>query len=246
MLRERVAIVTGGAAGLGLAIAQLYYKNGARVALLDINPNVTQVAAKLDPDPARVLPICCDVTDTGARYAAVTKVVSAFGRIDILVNNAGTGVIKSAIDTTEEEWDGLLKLNLKAVFFLSQAVARHMIKQGGGRIINIASQAGMVALDKHVAYMASKSAVIGITKSLAFEWSPLGIRTNAISPTVVLTELGHRVWDGRPGEEFVKKIPARRFARPDEIAAGALYLASDAADMVTGANLVIDGGYTIQ
>src|SRR5690606_6061139 len=128
-----------------------------------------------------------------------------------------------------------------------QAVARQMAEQGGGgRIVNLGSQAGLVALDRHVAYMASKAAVIGITKVMAAEWGQYDIQVNAISPTVVLTDLGRKAWAGEVGENFKKKLPAGRFAHPEEIAACALFLASDAAAMITGANLVIDGGYTIQ
>jgi len=121
-----------------------------------------------------------------------------------------------------------------------------MLERGCGRIINLASQAGVVALDKHLAYCVSKAGVISMTKVLALEWSPQGIQVNAISPTVVMTELGREAWAGEVGEQMKRLIPARRFAEPEEIAAAALFLASDAAAMITGENLMIDGGYTIQ
>ncbi|EIP98728.1 dehydrogenase of unknown specificity [Opitutaceae bacterium TAV1] len=245
-LQDRVAFITGAAAGIGRAIAELYYEKGAKLVLFDLNKDVSTLALQIAPDTSRVLAISGDVTDTATRNAAVAAAIGRFGRIDILVNCAGVGLLDPAIDVTEERWDLTLDLNLKALFFLSQAVARHMIRQGGGRIINLASQAGIVALDRHVAYMASKAAIIGVTKVLALEWTPHNIQTNAISPTVVLTDLGRKAWAGEVGEAFRKKLPAGRFAYPEEIAACALFLASDAAAMITGANLVIDGGYTIQ
>lgn len=123
---------------------------------------------------------------------------------------------------------------------------RRFIRQRGGSIINLASQAGVVALPNHLAYCASKAGVIGLTQVLALEWGPHNVRVNAISPTVVLTELGRKAWSGEVAEQMKQKIPLRRFAEPQDIAASALFLAGDAAAMITGANLVVDGGYTIQ
>jgi glycerol dehydrogenase len=125
-------------------------------------------------------------------------------------------------------------------------VGREMIKGKGGKIINLASQAGVIGLDKHVAYCTSKAGIIGMTKVLALEWAEFNINVNSISPTVVLTELGKKAWAGEVGEAMKKKIPVGRFAFPEEIAAVALFLASDAAAMITGENIVIDGGFTIQ
>jgi NAD(P)-dependent dehydrogenase (short-subunit alcohol dehydrogenase family) len=140
-----------------------------------------------------------------------------------------------------------MAVNLKAVFMLSQAVGKKMIASGnGGKIINMASQAGLVALDNHVAYCASKAAVISITKTLAMEWGQFNIKVNSISPTVILTELGKKAWAGEVGENMKKLIPAGRFGYPEEVAAAAVFLASEAADLITGENLVIDGGYTIK
>lgn len=246
-LQGRVALITGAAAGIGRAIAELYYAKGASLVLFDLSADVQSTAAQIAPDPSRVLAISGDATSAKDREAALAAAVERFGRIDILVNSAGIALLDSALEVTEARWDATLNVNLKALFFLSQAVAQQMVKQGGGgRIVNLGSQAGLVALDRHVAYMASKAAVIGITKVMASEWGPHNIQVNAISPTVVLTDLGRKAWAGQVGEDFKKKLPAGRFAYPEEIAACALFLASDAAAMITGTNLVIDGGYTIQ
>jgi NAD(P)-dependent dehydrogenase (short-subunit alcohol dehydrogenase family) len=172
--------------------------------------------------------------------------MNRFGRIDVLVNNAGIVLLEDALNLSEEYWDRTMAINLRAPFFLAQRVAREMVKTGGGRIVNLASQAGIIALDKHAAYCAGKAAIISMTKVLALEWARFNIQTNAISPTVVLTELGRKAWAGEVGEQMKKKIPNGRFAYPEEIAACALFLAGDAAAMINGENLVIDGGYTIQ
>jgi glycerol dehydrogenase len=245
-LDEKVALITGGAAGIGFAIASLYYIKGAKIILADLSPAVHDAAKRIGSDSARVQSVLGDVTLAEDREKAVQEGLKRFGKIDILVNNAGIALLEAAVDVKEKSWDLTLDLNLRVPFFLSQLVGREMIKQGSGKIINIASQAGMIALERHVAYMASKSAVIGITKVLALEWAPYNIQVNAISPTVTLTELGKKAWAGEVGEEFKRKLPAGRFAYPEEIAACALFLASGAADMITGSNLVIDGGYTIQ
>jgi NAD(P)-dependent dehydrogenase (short-subunit alcohol dehydrogenase family) len=245
-LTDKVAFITGGAAGIGKAIATLFREKNARLALVDLNPAVQAVATDLSPDPAAVLSLVGDITKAEDRNRVVDEALSRWGRIDILVNNAGLAILEPALEVSENSWDRTLDLNLKAAFFLAQRIGREMVNQRRGKIINIGSQAGMIALDRHAAYMASKAAIIGITKVLALEWARSGVQVNAISPTVVLTELGKKAWAGEVGEEFKRKLPAGRFAYPEEIAAAALYLASDASDMVNGSNLVIDGGYTIQ
>ncbi len=245
-LEGRVALVTGGAAGIGRAIADLFHQKGARLVLSDISPAVGDAAAELSPDQSAAVGVQGDVTKAADRKAAVDAAIGKFGRIDILVNCAGIALLDSALEVTEERWDKTMDLNLKSLFFLSQEAAPHMIRQGGGKIVNLASQAGIIALDKHAAYVASKAAVIGLTKVLALEWARRNIQANCISPTVVLTELGKKAWAGEVGEAFKAKLPAGRFAYPEEVAACALFLASDAAQMINGENLVIDGGYTIQ
>ncbi|HIE0014268.1 TPA: SDR family oxidoreductase [Serratia marcescens] len=243
-LKGKVALITGGAAGIGLAIAERYLQNGARVALLDRAPQVAEVARQLDAEAA--LGVVADITDAASVERAVAQSEAHFGRLDVLVNSAGIVALHPAEELPEAAWDATLAVNLKGVFLTCQAVGRRFISQRGGSIINLASQAGVVALPNHLAYCASKAGVIGLTQVLALEWGPHNVRVNAISPTVVLTELGRKAWSGEVAEQMKQKIPLRRFAEPQDIAASALFLAGDAAAMITGANLVVDGGYTIQ
>ncbi len=242
---DKVALVTGGASGIGLAIAQVFAGRGARLVLFDRDPKVGEVTERLG-GRGRHLSHVVDVTDDAALIEAVEQAAASCGRIDVLVNNAGLARLAPAEDVTMEDWDAHIALNLRAPFLMSRQVGRVMLRQRSGRIVNIASQAGIVALPHHVAYSAAKAAIINMSKLLALEWGPRGVTVNAISPTIVETELGRRVWAGEPGEAMKLRIPTRRFAQPEEIALAALYLASDAAGMINGENLVVDGGFTIQ
>lgn len=242
-LTGRCAVITGGAAGIGLACANLLVERGARVALLDRDPAVVEVAASLGSGH---LGLVADLRQLESVQAAVDQAVAGLGRIDYLVNSAGVALLDKALEVSESAWDTTLDINLKASFFVAQACARHMIESGGGRIVNLASQAAVIGLDRHVAYCASKAAVVGMTKVLAMEWAPHGINVNAVSPTIVETALGKKAWAGELGERAKLQIPVGRFAQPEEIAGLVLYLVSDAAKMITGENVVIDGGYSIQ
>ncbi|MDT5155570.1 MAG: D-threitol dehydrogenase [Mycobacterium sp.] len=238
-----VALVTGGASGIGAAIAAGLSAKGARIAVVDLNESgAGGVAGELPGSRG----FACNVADPDSVNGVVDAVLGEFGRIDILVNSAGIARLAPAEDLSLADWDSTIAINLKGTFLMCQAAGRHMLAAGSGAIINMASQAASVALDQHVAYCASKFGVVGISKVLAAEWAPRGVRVNTISPTVVLTELGHKAWDGPKGDALKKLIPTGRFAYPDEIAAAAVFLASGAAAMVNGADLVIDGGYTIK
>lgn len=243
-LTGKIALVTGGASGIGAAIASAFAAKGAKVAVLDINEDVARAKAEALGGDAR--PFVCDVSDPASVNAAVWGVVAAFGGIDVAVNSAGVVFLAPAEELSLDYWDKTIAINLKGSFLVTQAVGRAMIAAGkGGKIINLASQAGTVAIEDHVAYCASKFGVIGMSKTFAAEWGKHGISVNTISPTIVLTELGKKAWSGEKGEAAKKRIPAGRFAYPEEIAAAAVFLSSAGADMINGADLLIDGGYTI-
>ena len=245
-LANKVALITGGAAGIGRAIAELFGQKGAKLVLVDKRETVSAVADEFTAKGVESLGISTDITVRANIERSVEEAIKRFGSIDILVNNAGVVLLAPAEELTDEAWDVTMAVNLKAPYMISQIVGRQMIAQRSGKIISMASQAGLVALDKHLAYCASKAAIISLTKVLAYEWGRYNINVNSISPTVVLTELGRKAWAGDVGDAFKAKIPLGRFAYPEEIAAAALFLASNASDMISGENLVIDGGYTIQ
>ncbi|HCQ0906592.1 TPA: D-threitol dehydrogenase [Listeria monocytogenes] len=243
-ITDKVAVVTGAASGIGKAMAELFSEKGAYVVLLDIKEDVKDVAAKINP--SRTLALQVDITKKENIEKVVAEIKKVYPKIDILANSAGVALLEKAEDLPEEYWDKTMELNLKGSFLMAQIFGREMIATGGGKIVNMASQASVIALDKHVAYCASKAAIVSMTQVLAMEWAPYNINVNAISPTVILTELGKKAWAGQVGEDMKKLIPAGRFGYPEEVAACALFLVSDAASLITGENLIIDGGYTIK
>ncbi|EHB5347697.1 D-threitol dehydrogenase [Listeria monocytogenes] len=243
-ITDKVAVVTGAASGIGKAMAELFSEKGAYVVLLDIKEDVKDVAAKINP--SRTLALQVDITKKENIEKVVAEIKKVYPKIDILANSAGVALLEKAEDLPEEYWDKTMELNLKGSFLMAQIIGREMIATGGDKIVNMASQASVIALDKHVAYCASKAAIVSMTQVLAMEWAPYNINVNAISPTVILTELGKKAWAGQVGEDMKKLIPAGRFGYPEEVAACALFLVSDAASLITGENLIIDGGYTIK
>jgi len=245
-LSGKIAIVTGAGAGIGEAIAVLYAGKGAKVVLSDMSEDVCKTKERIESEGGEAIVVLGDITCENVRNDILNKTIETFGGVDILANVAGVAQLELAIDLPEEYWDRTMDVNLKAAFFLAKLVGGYMIKHGGGNIINIASQAAVIALERHVAYCASKAALVSMTQVLAIEWGKYNINVNAISPTVILTELGKKAWAGQVGEDMKKLIPAGRFGYPDEVAACAVFLASDAANLITGANLVIDGGYSVK
>ncbi|GAA1430176.1 D-threitol dehydrogenase [Microlunatus lacustris] len=239
-----VAVITGGASGIGLAIAERYAASGAQVMILDRDEQAAAAAAEKVGSGAGAYG--CDVTSSASVREAVAAVVAAAGRIDILVNSAGVALLAPAEELSDAHWEATLAVNLTGTYLMCREVGAGMLERGRGKIINLASQAATVALADHIAYCASKFGVVGLTRVLALEWGARGVTANTISPTVVLTPLGINAWDNPKGMAHMAEIPVGRFAMPEEIAATAAFLASGAADMVNGADLVVDGGFTIR
>lgn len=244
----RTAVVTGGASGIGNAIARALAARGGRVAIVDVRADGATAAAADLPGAATGLHagFGCDVTDETSVARTVAEVIARFGRIDVLVNCAGIAALAPADELSAETWSRTIDVNLTGTFRVVQAVGRHMLAAGYGRVVNIASQAAHVGIDGHAAYCASKAGVIGLTRVLALEWGGRGVTVNTVSPTVVLTDLGRAAWANENGIRHQDEIPTGRFATPDEIAAAVLFLAGESSAMVNGADLRVDGGFTIR
>ena len=191
------------------------------------------------------MPVQLDVTDLAQIQQAFAAVHDRFGRLDILVNNAGLGFNQAAVDVTEADWDDMMSVNLKGLFFCCQAAGRIMLEQGSGRIINMSSQAGVVAIENHAVYSASKGGVNLLTKVLALEWSGSGVTVNAVAPTFVHTPgTAERLAQPEFLADVLSRIPAGRVGTTTDVAGAVIYLASPAAGMVTGHVLLVDGGWT--
>ena len=234
-LTGNVALVTGAARGIGHDLALALQGAGATV------------VSGVRGDEAPTERVQLDLTDVASIRAAVDEVVARHGRMDVLVNNAGLGTNHDALDATEEEWDELMAVNLKGLFFACQAAGRHMVGRGYGRIVNMSSQAGRVGIRRHAAYSASKGGVELLTKVLALEWGPHGVTVNAVAPTFVRTPGTAERLD-RPEflQDVVSRIPIGRVGTTGEVAAAVIFLASRSAALVNGTSVVVDGGWTAQ
>ncbi len=245
-LAGQVALVTGAGRGIGRDLARALAASGAYVLAGVRDPDVADVSWTA-PDGGRVEPIVIDVTDVAGTRKAVDTAVATHGRIDILVNNAGLGANHDALDVTEGDWDQMMAVNLRGLFFTSQAVGRHMVERGYGRIINLGSQAGIVGIRRHAVYSASKGGVNLLTKVLALEWAPHGVTVNAIAPTWIYTPgTAERLDDPAFLAEVLARIPVGRVGSTKDVAATVVFLASRAAGLVTGTILSVDGGWTAQ
>jgi len=244
-LSGKVALVTGAARGLGREYALALARYGADLVVCDILPEIENIKPEIERLGRRVLVQQTDVCQIPEIYAMVNESVKAFDRIDILVNNAGVNIPQWAIDVTEEAWDKVINLNLKALFFCCQAVGKVMVRQKKGKIINISSTMGSVGLERRAAYSSSKAGVNLLTKVLAIEWAPYNINVNAIAPTFVETPLTKPMFEEQGFRESVlREIPMGRIAQTKDITGAVIYLASEASNMVTGHVLLIDGGWT--
>jgi NAD(P)-dependent dehydrogenase (short-subunit alcohol dehydrogenase family) len=245
-LAGRKALVTGASKGIGAEICAVFADAGADiVAVARDAEGLAEVAAVVRAKGRRCLTIPAELGDADAPDAAAQTALAAWGMIDILVNSAAVAIIRPAEVLTIDDWDRTMAVNLRAPFLLARALAPGMIAQRWGKIINISSQAGVIAIDDHAAYAASKGGLNALTKSLCAEWARHNVQVNAICPTVILTPMGRKTWG--PVEKsapFIAATPARRFGEPVEVADMALYLASPASGLVNGALMMIEGGFS--
>ncbi len=247
-LDNRVALVTGASKGIGRDVALALAGAGAAVGLAARSRDrLEDLAAEIEAAGATAFPVVMDMADVGSIRAGVDAIVARFDRLDILVNNAGRGDNHDAVDVTEADWDEMMAVNLKGLFFASQAAGRVMLEAGWGRIINMSSQAGVVGIRRHAVYSATKGGVNMLTKVLALEWAPHGVTVNAVGPTYVYTPGTAENLDKPDYRASVEgRIPAGKVATTTDVAAAVLYLASPDAGMVTGTVLLVDGGWTAQ
>ena len=241
-LDGKIALVTGASRGLGAGISDALREAGATV----VGTSREQDSAGRGAERLGSVPVVMDVSDVASVRDGVDRVASELGRLDILVNNAGLNIPQGVFDVDEASWDAVLDTNLKGTFFAARAAARHMVAGGeGGRIINVASQAGVVGIEERSVYGASKAGAILLTKVLAIELARHDITVNAIAHTFVATELTRGTLENPEWRErILSRIPMGRVGEAEDVAAAAVYLASPAAGMVTGHTLLVDGGWT--
>ena len=247
-LKGKVALITGAARGQGAAEARLFAQEGAKVILADVTDQEgIAVAAEIAEAGGDAIYVHLDVANEDEWYAAIQSGVAAFGKLDILVNNAGIWRRGHVMETSPEQWDDIMDVNAKGVFLGTKAAIPEMRKAGGGSIVNISSTAGLVGSKTSAAYSASKGAVRIFSKSTAVQYASEGIRANSIHPGPIDTDMGDKVWpDATSREASISRTALARIGTANDIAYGALYLASDESSFVTGSELVIDGGVTAQ
>jgi NAD(P)-dependent dehydrogenase (short-subunit alcohol dehydrogenase family) len=245
-LTGKVAVVTGSARGIGFAVAETLASYGADIVLVDrLHDELGTAKKAIEETGRRAMTIEADLTKVSEIHTMAEKAAAAFGHLDILVNCAGINIQQMAVDVTEEAWDKILDINLKALFFCCQAVGKVMIKQKSGKIINMSSQTGTVGIPRRAAYCASKGAVNMVTKLLAVEWAPYNINVNAVAPTFVETKFTEPMFKDEEFKRYcLDNVLLGRLGKPSDVAGAVLYLASSAADLATGHVLAVDGGWT--
>lgn len=247
-LNDKVVLVTGSTKGIGYGIAMALARSGADVVVNSRNQeDCDQVAGEIRNLGRRSLGIAADITKLNAINKMVEVALQYFGRIDVLINNAGTAITRKAEDITEQDWDRVLNIDLKAVFFCSQAVGRFMIQQRKGKIINVASVLGLVGERQVLPYCVAKGGVIQLTRALALEWARYNIQVNALCPGYVITPMNEvDLSQEKIYNHIVGKTPLKRLAKIEDLVGGAIFLVSDASNYMTGQVLVIDGGWTAE
>ena len=247
-LDNQVAVVTGSGSGLGQAIAIAFAEAGATVVVTDLAQrlhNAKKTRDRIIQLGKKSVAVSLNVTSIRSIRRMVKKTIDEFGRIDILVNNAGVNISKPAVEVTEDDWDKVLDVNLKGVFFCCQEVGRKMIERRFGKIINVASQNGVIGYYNRAAYCSSKAGVVNLTRVLAIEWASKNINVNAIGPTFVRTPLTDKLFQEESfTSEVLRRIPLGRLGQPEDITGAVVFLASSAAQLITGHTLLIDGGWT--
>ncbi|MCY4441427.1 MAG: SDR family NAD(P)-dependent oxidoreductase [Deltaproteobacteria bacterium] len=244
-LKGHTAIVTGGASGIGLATVRLLAEAGANCVIADINEGAgAQAADELEAKGAAALFVKTDVTKGGDVDALIQATTARFGSLEILMPFAGIGLEKLALETTREEWDRMIAINLTGSFLVMQAAGRVMVEAGDGRIVAMASISGMRGGTGRTAYGATKGAMITMTRVMALEWAGTGVTVNALAPGPVDTALTRQMYDEETRRAYDRAIPMRRFALPEEVAHAAVFLALPQSGYITGITLPVDGGFT--
>jgi NAD(P)-dependent dehydrogenase (short-subunit alcohol dehydrogenase family) len=248
-LENKVAVVTGGTSGIGEAICLLFAKEGARVVVAGRSESRgTDVAEKIKAAGGEAVFVRTDVAELESLERLARAAVESFGRVDVLVNNAGMALVKNIVDTTEEEYDQVMDVNLKSIYRLSKLLLPQMLERRSGAIINVASQLALVAAPNFAVYAASKGAILNLSRAMALDCAKHGVRVNTLCPGAVETPLLMNQFKEEAGpqggfQDLVDLHPLGRIGRPEEIASAALFLATDDSSFVTGAPLVVDGGY---
>ena len=247
-LEDKVAFISGGARGMGAAEAKLFAREGAKVVIGDVlEEEGRKTEAEINETGGECLFVRLDVTGEAEWQQAVASTVAHFGKLDVLVNNAGIGDTGTVEDTTVEEWDRVMEVNAKGVFLGTKAAIPEMRRSGGGSIINISSQVGLVGTDTaSPQYQSSKGAVRMLTKATAIQYAGEGIRVNSVHPGPIITPMTEEGLDPETHQILLSRIPLGRYGEAENVAFGVLFLASDESSFMTGSELVIDGGYTAQ
>ncbi len=243
-LHGKRALITGASKGIGRGLVSAFAAQGADIVVVARDETgLTEVAREVEAAGRSCRVLCADLAD----MAAVARVAAEAGEVHILVNNAGVSYPESALETSLKHWEHTFAVNVRAAFFLAQAFGKPMLRRGWGRVVNISSQSGLVALTDHTAYCASKGALEMMSKTLALEWAPRGVTVNCVAPTVINTPMAETAFPTAEAKAgMLSRIPAGRFGEVHEVAAAVLFLASNAAAMITGETLKVDGGWTVQ